>query len=53
MCVTKISVETSRVDFNCFMLVGSPRVGMADVPLIYVVLIRNEIQALGWNPKTD
>lgn len=51
-CVSqKISVETIKMDFNCFMLVGSPRAGMADVPLIDVVLIRNEIRALGWNPR--
>lgn len=41
------------MDFSCFMLVGSPRVGMADAPLIDVVLIRNETQALGWTPQID
>lgn len=53
-CVSqKLVSRPSRMDFSCFMLVGSPGVGMADAPRIDVVLIRNETQALGWNPQID
>lgn len=38
--IIKISVKTIKMVFICFILVGSPRVRMADVPLFYVVLIR-------------